>query len=280
MQAVQAAAPPEAAAALRDATSLGAFETAKQAATLAQQVSGLAGRRLLFVGDSSVRYQFMHLVRAALEVPRHMTLGDGLVFRSSRGRLHVSKGRGRPPGANQSDRGGKGDSFWNVPNWMVVTTMLNLTLAYVRQSDRDFRFMNGGRQFWNRSCDLLQLPLMRARDALSSVRAWPPDTVVWNIGLHLLHLHPSLSNPAVRCALTYGDVVSLSARTLRSAMPANTQLVWRTSNIICEEKLEGGWAEVVSAYDCGVARTGSPGCTARAAVLRGRCERDLGLSEA
>ena len=141
---------------LLHAYSLGAFSSETQQAEQRSLLRSLANARLLLVGDSTVRYQWMHLVRTALEVPRDTPLADHPRLQSL---LKLSPGRGKMPGANQSDRGGSGDHFWNQPLWMVVTT-LNITLAYVRQTSYDFRWLQGGPAALAR-CDLMPVDRMK-----------------------------------------------------------------------------------------------------------------------
>ena len=178
---------------LRIAASLGEFSTKpqheEQMHLLAQVQHSARARRLMFVGDSTVRYQWMHLVRTALDIPLAMTLADGIHYRADRARMRVSPLRGMVPvvGRNQSDRGGSGDLFWSKPSWMVVSTK-KLMLVYVRQIAHDFLWLEGGRVAL-KQCDLLPLDRMRA----ALYPAWPPDVVLWNTGLHLLHLAPRLT---------------------------------------------------------------------------------------
>ena len=266
---------------LRFTPSLGSFGSLAALEALTTGLDALPGRRVLFAGDSTVRYQFMHLLRAVLRVPLPMTLGDGLAFRRERGTLHISRGRGSMPLANQSDRGAHGDNFWNSPNWMVLTTPSNLTLAYVRLTDRDFNFVKKTSML--AGCDLLPLALLRAKEALTSVRAWPPDAVLWNLGLHLLHLHPKLSSAASHCMLRYEEAVGKSVASLTAALPVTTQLIYRTTNIVCEEKLDGAWGEVVRAYSCGGKLWGlpAPSCAAPTqALIRKACVNDCNMSAA
>lgn len=74
-----------------------------------------------------------------------------------------------------------------------------------------------------------------------AVAALSPGAVVWNFGLHLMHIYPLRQCVAKPDALnyhncgSYGDLVSQSASMLKEVAP---QLVWRTTNAICEEKYD------------------------------------------
>jgi len=74
-----------------------------------------------------------------------------------------------------------------------------------------------------------------------AVGALKPGAVVWNFGLHLMHIYPLRQCIAKPNALnyhncgTYSSLVSQSASMLKEVAP---QLVWRTTNAICEEKYD------------------------------------------
>lgn len=76
---------------------------------------------------------------------------------------------------------------------------------------------------------------------VEAVRALKPSAVVYNFGLHLMHLfprHTCVQAPGTgemyhNCG-DYGALVESSARALMDVTPL---LVWRTTNSICEDKL-------------------------------------------
>ena len=89
--------------------------------------------------------------------------------------------------------------------------------------------------------------------ALGRQQAWPPDAVLFNVGLHLLQLAPHLVTPAAHCALPgrYEQTIESAVAQLRASLPATTTMVWRTSNVVCDERIMGAWAEVQRSFKCG-----------------------------
>jgi hypothetical protein len=199
-----------------DATSLGSFSSSDAQAELrsawqwhwdghsrqGRHPSARARTSVLLIGDSTVRYQFLHLARAVLDVPPEFPLAHALTTGRFRGRFWSSatsplnrfdpNSPPLPPAwVNVSDRGGSGDFHWNGVVWMVARSSANTTLAYVRVNNADFRRMHVE---YMPSCDLLPRALHVAESLLLGAGVWPPHAVLWNLGLHLVSAFPTGSH--------------------------------------------------------------------------------------
>ena len=242
--------------------SLGLSSTDAEAATLARLLATrLAGRVVQLVGDSTLRNQFVQLARVGLEVPRAMPLA-----RAVHSQNHTGFFASSPP-VRHPERPDSSNGYWGGFGWMVATTASNATLAYAK--------------IWG--CAGLRATLDSARKAMvrhqrrTGRGRWPPDALVWNFGLHLLHMFPARPVPtaSLRCALSYEALVLGSMRELRAAAPSAT-LAWRTTNAVCDAGFVGNWADVTHAYHCDAdASCGS----APASRLRALCGQRYNVSE-
>jgi len=199
-----------------DATSLGSFSSSDAQAELrsvwqwhwdghsrqGRHPSARARTSVLLIGDSTVRYQFLHLARAVLDVPPEFPLAHALTTGRFRGRFwssltsplnrfHPNSPPLPPAWVNVSDRGGSGEFHWNGVVWMVARSSANTTLAYVRVNNADFRRMHVE---YMPSCDLLPRALHVAESLLLGAGVWPPHAVLWNLGLHLVSAFPTGSH--------------------------------------------------------------------------------------
>lgn len=221
-------------AAMRE--SLGEATSPAEANALHRQMASLAGRSILFVGDSQLRNQFMQLARIGLELPRAVPFAAAFVQHKHTGLFET------PYPLNRPEKPDSSNGYWGGFPWLIMTAFpYNLTVTYAK--------------IWG--CADFMGTLGRASQALRrhgrrrSLSVWPPDTVVWNFGLHLLHIYPArpVSTVAVRCGLDYEGLLTSSFRQLRSALPS-ARLVWRTTNAVCEGRFTSEWSAAVRAYHC------------------------------
>lgn len=88
---------------------------------------------------------------------------------------------------------------------------------------------------------------------LLALKETKPEAVLWNLGLHLLHLHPARPCRArskevgIKECGNYSHVVRSSAEAIHDAAP-DAVLVWKTTNAICEERFVGAYRDAVKAW--------------------------------
>jgi hypothetical protein len=247
--------------------SLGTSSTAVEAASLASQMSQFSNRLVLMVGDSSLRNQFMQLARIGLSFDRDTPVAHSVVHGKHSGHFLA------PFPIEPADKPDSSNGFWGGFPWLIASTPTNLTLVYAK--------------VWG--CSSLVAVLRRTEAILRKQRhlhpalaAWPPSAVLWNFGLHLLHVYPARPVPTVslRCALDYDQLVSASLRELRVALPPSTHLIWRTTNAVCDSSFVGSWAAAVHAYHCSRGAAGDRKCAApRIMRTRKLCQRRYNVSE-
>ena len=242
-------------------SSLGLSSTDDEAALLSSLLQRLSGRVVLFVGDSTLRNQFVQLARVGLKIPRTLPLAMAVTQHNFSGAFSSSSP------IKQPDRPDSSNGYWGGFGWMAATTPANATFAYAK--------------IWG--CTELKSTLQMARKAMNRHQRrtgygrWPPDALMWNFGLHLLHMYPARPVPTVslRCALGYEALVHTSLRELRRAAPTAT-LLWRTTNAVCDGGFVGDWADVIHAYRCDA--DGS--CELPPARrIRERCEKRYNVSQ-
>ena len=238
--------------------SLGASSSHAEDAALRAQLAKLNHRTLLMVGDSSLRNQFMQLARVGLAVERSMPVAKAVSTRAHSGSLSL------PYPIRQPDRPDSSNGFWGGFPWLAFSTPGNATFIYAK--------------LWG-CADLggilnrMRLVAQRHRQRSGGFGGWPPHVVLWNFGLHLLHVFPARPVPLghVRCALGYRALVDESARTLRAQLPM-AHLTYRSTNAVCDARFEGPWAVAARAYHCAAA----PEVTRRVTVLEAAAERETG----
>ena len=216
--------------------SLGASSTAAEDAALAALLSKFRGRSLLLIGDSSLRNQFMQLLRVGLSLDRSVPVAQSAVGHAYSGSLSL------PNQIVRADKPDSSNAFWGGFSWLAFSTPANATLYYAK--------------VWG--CAKLSSVIRRMRPVAhrhsqrsGGLGGWPPHAVLWNFGLHLLHVYPArpVATAAVQCAQHYEELVDASARALRHALP-RALLYYRTTNAVCDARFEGSWAVAARAYHC------------------------------
>ena len=225
-------------------SSLGKSSSAEDDAALLRLLARLHDQVLLLVGDSSLRNQFMQLARVGLSFARDMPAATAIATGEHKGTISL------PFPIQQPDRPDSSNGFWGGFPWMAFTTPSNATLMYAK--------------VWGCADTSAVLRRMRSVALLHSRRtkhtngvAWPPHAVLWNYGLHLLHVYPARPVPStsLTCAMGYEALVAASARGLRAALP-DARLFYRTTNAVCERRFEGPWALSMRAYHCAAVTMG------------------------
>ena len=237
----------------------------------------------------------MQLARVALDAPRELSLVDAMragrlsgqmIIGSRYGGMYTTLGRGY---ANESDLEQR---VWANAAWLVAkpASADRVIIAYVRLSTAELKHAA--------ACDAIDAVPPKWRDKLRALGAWPPPSahehqqppqeggayrpaattttvLMWNVGLHLLQMHPALrgfgtATPNMtRCALhSYRDVVAGSARILRAALPTSAaRLVYSTTHTVCESRYQTLFAEILRAYRCGSSRPNKNRMRATAAAV-------------
>lgn len=258
---------------------MGASSTAVDAERLARLLDGTAGRTILFVGDSSLRNQFVQvrlhrapvrvlpltdpsvsqLARIGLEVPQSSALATAVAQGNHTGRF-------TSPYPLRSEKPDSSNGYWGGFPWLAATTARNTTLAYTK--------------LWG--CTALESTLRRVRTLLHRLfKRRPPEpascALVWNFGLHLLHVYPGrpVATQSLRCALGYGALVSDSVGELRRALPG-VRLIWRTTNAACERRFSRDWVAATHAYHC----EGAACSAARTTRILKACRHRYNVSDA
>ena len=217
--------------------SLGASSTLEEDAALSSLLRKLSNRIVLLIGDSSLRNQFMQLARVGLSFSRGMPSAKAIASHAHDGVMSL------PYAIKDPDRPDSSNGFWGGFPWMIFSTPGNATFIYAKSwgcadVDAIARRMRG----------VARRHRMRSGGTLGG---WPPQVVLWNFGLHLLHVYPARPVPtqAVRCAQSYSTLVGASARALHAELPS-ARLVYRFTNAVCDGRFEGPWAIARRAYHC------------------------------
>ena len=245
--------------------SLGLSSSLTDDARIAALLSRLKDRTLFMIGDSSLRNQFMQLTRVGLSIPRDVPVAKAVATRSYRGSFLSPGGLMKQPERPDSSNG-----FWGGFQWLVTSTPSNTTIVYAKM---------WGCQGLADAVGRIHGVMLRHKRHSGGLGGWPPHLVLWNFGLHLLHVFPARPVPttSIRCALGYGALVEESARTLRAELPS-TQLVYRTTNAVCDARFDGQWAVVAHAHHCTSSMRGSSCRTERAARVQDACQRRYNIS--
>ena len=228
--------------------SLGASSSLEQDAALAALLAKHKHHTLLLVGDSSLRNQFMQLVRIGLQFEKSMPVAEGITKRAHSGSFSL------PFPIKNPEKPDSSNGFWGGYPWLAFSTPGNTTVIYAK---------NWGCSDPAAIVSRMRVIALRHRQRSGGFGGWPPHSVLWNYGLHLLHVFPARPVPltSVRCALGYRDLVDESARSLRMELP-NTRLAYRTTNAVCDARVDGNWAVAARAYHCAAAAVASLGrCT-------------------
>ena len=259
------AAPPANATWAAMGRSLGMSSNPAEDARLHSLLDRLQGRVLLMIGDSSLRNQFVQLTRIGLAFERTMPVAEAVSKHAHRGSFST------PYAIKQPERPDSSNGFWGGFPWMAFSTPRNTTIIYAK--------------LWG--CSDLRSIVHKMRSVASrhqqrsGMGGWPPHAVLWNFGLHLLHVYPARPVPttSVACALGYESLVDSSARTLRAEL-ARAHLTYRTTNAVCDARFEGPWATAQRAYHCASHEAfSSPGCrNERLARVQAACQRRYNLS--
>lgn len=216
--------------------SLGTSSSPMEDATITMLLAQLRNRVVLMIGDSSLRNQFVQLARIGLAFDRNAPVADAIVHGAHRGSFSL------PWPIKQPEKPDSSNGFWGGFPWMVATTPQNVTLVYAK--------------VWG--CAELgsivrktRAVLLRHRQRSNELGGWPPHLVLWNFGLHLLHVYPARPVPtvALRCALRYEALVHESTRELRAVLP-QAHLVYRTTNAVCDKRFDGAWELAMRAHHC------------------------------
>lgn len=215
--------------------SLGLSSSPEEDKRLSDLLDRLTGRVLLMIGDSSLRNQFMQLARIGLSFERGTPVAQGVSSSAHSGTFSL------PYPIKQPDRPDSSNGFWGGFSWMAFSTPRNVTIIYAK--------------LWG--CSDLSSIVHKMRTVAgrhqrkSGLGGWPPHAVLWNFGLHLLHVYPARPVPttSVSCALGYDRLVDQSATSLRKEL-ARTRLTYRTTNAVCDARFEGPWLTAQRAYHC------------------------------
>lgn len=247
--------------------SLGTSSSLEEDATIRARLNGLKHRTILLIGDSSLRNQFMQLARVGLDFARDMPFAAAATKRAHTGSLSL------PYPIRQPDRPDSSNGFWGGFPWLAFSTDANTTIVYVK---------NWGCADLAATVERMRVVVGRHQHSNGGFGGWPPDSVLWNFGLHLLHVYPARPVPltSVQCALGYGTLVDQSARTLRAALPY-TRLTYRTTNAVCDARFEGAWAAAARAYHCAASAHGPSSVSCkdeRAARIHAACQRRYNLT--
>ena len=241
--------------------SLGASSSEVEDAAVRGELTRFKHRVVLMVGDSSLRNQFMQLARVGLALERSMPVAKAVSTGAHSGSFSL------PYNIRQPDRPDSSNGFWGGFPWLAFSTPGNATFIYAK--------------LWG-CADLggvlnrMRVVSQRHRQRSGGSGGWPPHVVLWNFGLHLLHVFPARPVPLghVRCALGYQALIDESARTLRIQLP-NAHLTYRSTNAVCDARFEGPWAVAARAYHCGA----SAEVTRRVTVIEMAAERETGNCE-
>lgn len=219
--------------------SLGPSSSLAEDFAIVELLAKLQNKVVLMIGDSSLRNQFMQLARVGLAFDRNMPVAEAVSKGAHRGSFSL------PGPLRQPERPDSSNGFWGGFPWLVATTPANATLVYAKV---------WGCAELGSVVRKLRSVLLRHQQRTHGLGGWPPHLVLWNFGLHLLHVYPARPVPtvAVHCALGYEALVDESADTLRDALP-NTRLVYRTTNAVCDGRFDGPWEVAMRAHHCAAA---------------------------
>jgi hypothetical protein len=245
--------------------SLGTSSSPMEDATITTLLAQLRNRVVLMIGDSSLRNQFVQLARIGLAFDRNAPVADAIVHGAHRGSFSL------PWPIKQPEKPDSSNGFWGGFPWMVATTPQNVTLVYAK--------------VWG--CAELgsivrktRAVLLRHRQRSNELGGWPPHLVLWNFGLHLLHVYPARPVPtvALRCALRYEALVHESTRELRAVLP-QAHLVYRTTNAVCDKRFDGAWELAMRAHHCAASYSAVDEAAPRPLANACRSERLLRVQE-
>lgn len=243
---------------------LGTSSTIGQDELILGQVSLLRHCTILLIGDSTIRNQFMQLARVGLSFNRAEPAARSIACHRHTGSISLPvpiRNYGRPDCSN---------GFWGGFPWLLASTPSNLTIAYAK--------------IWG--CAELSRLLYRMQSVVGRHRegtgmgGWPPELILWNFGLHLLHVYPPRPVPitSLRCALGYGHLLSESAHILRAALPSS-RLMFRTTNAVCDVRFDGAWASAAQAFRCLATDSRSAKCDVmRNGRILDLCQRRYNMS--
>lgn len=242
--------------------SLGRSSSVQEDSLLKSLMLAVPNRFILMIGDSSLRNQFVQLARIGLSFARDLPVAYSVGHKKHAG-LFLAPFKIMPEDKPDSSNG-----FWGQFPWLLASTQSNLTLMYVK--------------VWGCSstASVLHkinavLPKQREQNPALAA-AWPPDIVLWNFGLHLLHVYPARPVPttSLQCALEYERLVNESFSALRKLLPS-ARLIWRTTNSVCDSSFVGTWATAAYAYHCSDQTCMTP----RVVRTRKLCQRRYNITQ-
>ena len=242
-------------------TSMGVCcETTSDVSQIRLLLSHIPGKTIVFVGDSSLRNQYVALARVMLRVPPTQPFAAAVAYRNYTGSFSA-------PRALDPKRPDSSNGYWGGVSWMAATTPQDTTVAYGKTW--------GCRNFAEVLRSLERALTAHGRRHALQRRQWPADALVWNFGLHLLHIYPERpsSSGSLHCALGYEALIAGSVAEARAALPKAT-LVWRTTNSVCDGRFSNRWSAAARAYHC----TPISACGAHEAAIRRKCENRYNVS--
>jgi hypothetical protein len=189
-------------------------------------------RRVVLVGDSTVRGLFLAIIRAASLRPALAAPFSVLERNCPR-----CTPRHCPQCVDRPVHGSLENFLENFEWGHMLATVAGLRIEY--QYDVSSTICFEQRQ-------LRQVLRLHQRDAYA---------ILFNYGLWFLHLFPNhdcLKFPPPKCAL-YNETVRQSALWLRRATGPSTKLVWKTTNAICAEKFNAAWLQTMKKWHGGPA---------------------------
>ena len=196
---------------------------------LLEGIAGLAKavgpeKRLVLVGDSTIRGLFLAIVRA---VSLHPSLAAP--FSLEERQCPRCAPRSCHSCIDRDVKGSLNDFVENFEWGHVQARVAGLRIEYQYDAALSHNICFDSRQ-------LRQVLRLHQKDAYA---------VLFNYGIWFLHLYPQhdcLKFPPPQCA-SYNETVRESALWLRSATGPQTKLVWKTTNAICEGKFISAWLE-------------------------------------
>ena len=185
--------------------------------------SSAASKRVLFIGDSTVRGLFLSILRAASQ--NSQLSSPFQVWYRKCPRCGARSCRD----CIDHSLGTSIESFVENFEWgHIVAEVAGLRLEFQYEVPSTICFKR-------------ELIRQHLRPHKRDVYA-----ILFNYGLWFLHLWPAhdcLKFPPPQCSL-FRETVKESALWLRHVSGNDTKLVWKTSNAICESKFEKEWAKI------------------------------------
>lgn len=188
-----------------------------------------ANMRVVMIGDSTVRNQFMHLALHLMPNCSMMTLASCVLLKrqekmgfwrsspSIKGRVH------------DQDHG-----FWGAISIMSASSPSGFNAIYVRSHSCRNQFVIAN--------------LKRSRYLQRD-----PDVILYNVGAHNLHVFPAPRvSPApseVKCLLNVEGFFKESIADFKSSC-ADCIIMWRTSTSFCESNWGGLRKHLIDSYRC------------------------------